>query len=283
MSETLNDTFRPDQRLAAALAAAQGEMSNAAFNADNPAFKGTRYANSRSHPRCAPFRTCPSTALSISAQITDVNTTECCCTTRLLHMQRPVGGEPIYPHPGERSPAHHGQRDHLCQALFVGGNPGIAGEKDDDDGNAAQDAVRRTATPPIHFSPNASARVSAQAKRDGDWQTLEQALADAQSAREVERLREEWVRDWYPAWKDDWRDSATEEFDKRLAEFSQPGALKQTLKDSIEAAALADASTTDEQVAKYHECWEWLEGATTLNDLVMRADNAGFRGRASRR
>ena len=54
-----------------------------------------------------------------------------------------------------------------------------------------------------------------------------------------------------------------------MAEFSQPGALKETLKDSIEA--------TDEQNAKFHECWEWLENSSTLTELVMRSDNAGFK------
>ena len=128
--------------------------------------------------------------------------------------------------------------------------------------------------------PPPKRKSSAQAKRDGDWPALEQALKDCQSAREVERLREEWVRDWYPSWKDDWRDSADEKFNERLAEFSQPGALKQTLQDSLrteDGSWQGSPSATDEQTTKYHECWEWIENATTLNELVMRADNPGFR------
>src|SRR6185436_1384346 len=110
---------------------------------------------------------------------------------------------------------------------------------------------------------------SAAAKRDGDWEKFEAALRDCQSAREVEKLRAEYQQNLYPAWNVDWRATAEQEFAKRLAEFSQPGALKQTLEDSIEA--------TDEQTAKFEECEEWLEGAKTLNELITRADNPGFR------
>jgi hypothetical protein len=150
---------------------------------------------------------------------------------------------------------------------------GIAAEVDDD-GNEANDAAKNgSALPSLP-----KRKSSAQAKRDGDWPTLEKALADCQSAREVERLRTEWVRDVYPSWKDDWRDAANEKFNERQAEFSQPGALKQTLKDSVNFLEIdSDPSATDEQVAKFHECWEWLQNAQTLNELVMRTDNPGFK------
>jgi hypothetical protein len=141
---------------------------------------------------------------------------------------------------------------------------GIAAEEDED-GNQANDAAKSTKSLPALPARKSSAA----AKRDGDWPRFEQALADCQSAREVEKLRSEYERDVYPAWNADWRDAATEAFAKRLAEYSQPGNLKQTLQDSIEA--------TDEQTTKFHECWEYLENAGTLTDIVARADNPGYR------
>ena len=143
----------------------------------------------------------------------------------------------------------------------------------DDDGNEAQDAAKNgNALPSLP-----KRKSSAAAKRDGDWPRFEQALADTQSASEVARLRNEYVREIYPTWNRDWQDTADQEFNKRLAEFSQPGSLKQTLQDSLERHPLHDEAATDEQTAKFHECWEWLEDSTTLTELVMRADNAGFR------
>jgi hypothetical protein len=142
---------------------------------------------------------------------------------------------------------------------------GIAAEEDED-GNAAQEGAKN-GTKTLPALP--ARKSSAAAKRDGDWPRFEQALRDCQSAREVEKLRAEYQSNIYPAWNQDWRDTAEQEFAKRQAEFSQPGALKQTLQDSLEA--------TDEQTAKFHECWEWLAGATTLNEIISRADNPGYR------
>jgi hypothetical protein len=112
---------------------------------------------------------------------------------------------------------------------------------------------------------------SAAAKRDKDWEKFEAALRDCQSARELEKLRAEYMSNVYPTWNRDWIDTAEQEFAKRLAEFSQPGSLKQTLQDSI------DPSATDEQTTKFAECWEWLAGANSLTEIVSRADNPGYR------
>jgi hypothetical protein len=141
---------------------------------------------------------------------------------------------------------------------------GIAAEEDED-GNAAQEGAKNGKSLPALPARKSSAA----AKRDGDWPRFEAALRDCQSAREVEKLRVEYMTNLFPAWNSDWRDAATEAFNKRQADFSQPGALKQTLQDSVEA--------TDEQSAKFEECEEWLEGAKTLNELITRADNPGFR------
>ena len=258
-SETINE-------LAAALAAAQGEMQNAAMSAENPHFK-SRYAD------LAAIRNATIPALSKNGlsilQAMSTNSTEMVLTTRLMHSSG-QWIESAYPIIFNERPHVMGSAITYAKRYSWSAITGIAAEVDDD-GNEAQDAAKN-GTRANPFFPDRKRKSSAQAKRDGDWQTLEKALTDAQSAREVERLREEWVRDWYPAWKDDWRDSATEAFDKRLAEFSQPGSLKDTLKDSI-----ATSIATDEQDVKFHECWEWLENASTLTELVMRADNAGFR------
>jgi hypothetical protein len=247
--------------LATALAAAQGAMENASFDAENPAFKGSKYATLAAI-RNATIPQLSKHGLSIS-QIMEMNGQGMLLVTRLLHTSG-QWMESHYPLPVSDRPHVMGSAITYAKRYSWAAIAGVATE--DDDGNAAQDAPKN-GTPANPFFPKRKS--SAQAKRDGDWPALEQALADAQSAREVERLREEWVRDVYPTWKDDWRDAANEKFNERLAEFSQPGSLKETLKDSIEA--------TGEQDAKFHECWEWLENASTLTELVMRADNAGFR------
>jgi len=269
MSDTLSNAGQgPVNELMAALAAAQGEMSNAPFDATNPHFK-SKYATLASI-RDATIPHLAKHGLSIH-QVTKMNGQGMLLVTRLAH----ASGQWIvseYPLPNTSKPHEMGSAITYARRYSWAAITGIAAEEDED-GNAAQDGAKNGN--PLPALPKRKS--SAQAKRDGDWKTLEQALADAQSAREVERLREEWVRDWYPSWKDDWRDSADEKFNERLAEFSQPGALKQTLKDSLERHPLHDEAATDEQTAKFHECWEWLENATTLTELVMRADNAGFR------
>jgi hypothetical protein len=263
--------------LAAALAAAQGEMQNAAMSAENPHFK-SKYADLAAI-RNATIPSLSKHGLSI-LQATWVGSTEMLLTTRLMHSSG-QWIEAEYPIVFNERPHVMGSAITYAKRYSWSAITGIAAEVDDD-GNEANDAAKNGSTLPSL----PKRKSSAQAKRDGDWPKLEQALADCQSAREVERLREEWVRDWYPSWKDDWRDSATEAFDKRLAEFSQPGALKQTLQDSLQdpeqrgklrAALSHPPEATDEQVTKYHECWEWLEGAQTLNELVMRTDNPGFK------
>jgi hypothetical protein len=261
--------------LLAALAAAQAEMSNAPYNQTNPAYK-SKYADLASI-RDATVPHLAKHGLSIH-QVMSTNGQGLVLITRLGH----ASGQWIvseYPIPSSDRPHVMGSAITYARRYSWAAICGVAAEEDED-GNAAQEGAKN-GTPANPFFPKRKS--SAQAKRDGDWATLEQALKDCQSAREVERLREEWVRDVYPSWKDDWRDSATEAFDKRLADFSQPGSLKQTLKDSIEyqepvtAAERFLQGAADEQDAKFHECWEWLENAATLTELVMRADNAGFR------
>jgi hypothetical protein len=262
MSETLG--HEPVNELMAALAAAQGEMSNAEKDAKNPAFTGSKYATLASI-RDATIPHLTKHGLSIH-QVMKMNGQGMLLVTRLAH----ASGQWVqseYPIPLSDRPHVMGSAITYARRYSWAAITGIAAE--DDDGNAAQDAPKN-GTPANPFFPDRKRKSSAQAKRDGDWATLEKALADAQSAREVERLREEWVRDWYPSWKDDWRDNANDAFNARLAEFSQPGALKQTLQDAVK-----DEHTSTETI--FHECWEWIENSSTLNELVMRSDNPGFK------
>jgi hypothetical protein len=225
VSDTLSNAGQgPVNELMAALAAAQGEMSNAPFDATNPHFK-SKYATLASI-RDATIPHLAKHGLSIH-QVTKMNGQGMLLVTRLAH----ASGQWIvseYPLPNTSKPHEMGSAITYARRYSWAAITGIAAEEDED-GNAAQDGAKNGN--PLPALPKRKS--SAQAKRDGDWPALEQALKDCQSAREVERLREEWVRDWYPSWKDDWRDSATEAFDKRLALFSQGEDLKQTLKDSI--------------------------------------------------
>jgi hypothetical protein len=253
-SETVNE-------LAAALAAAQGEMENAALNQQNPHFK-SRYADLAAI-RNATIPVLAKHGLSL-LQTTDFNPTDFLLTTRLMHSSG-QWVESIYPIPVSDRPHIMGSALTYARRYSWAALTGIAAEEDED-GNAAQDSAKN-GTRANPFFPDTKRKSSAQAKRDGDWPTLEKALADTQSAREVERLREEWVRDWYPTWKDDWRDAANEEFDKRLALFSRGEDLKQTLKDSIE----------DDEHADFRKCRDWLSAATTATDLVTRAKEEKYR------
>jgi len=268
MSDTLG--HEPVNELMAALAKAQAEMSNAPFNRENPHFR-SKYADLAAI-RDATIPHLAKHGLSVH-QVTKLNgDRDMLLLTRLGHSSG-QWIESVYPLPYSDKPhimgsaLTYGRR--YCWASICG----IAAEEDDD-ANAANDAAKNGTT----TKAMPARKSSAAAKRDGDWPRFEQALRDCQSAREVERLRTEYQRDVYPAWNSDWRDTAEQEFAKRLAEFSQPGALKQTLRDSLEQEApVDDGLATDAQVAKYLECWEWLANATTLNEIISRADNPGYR------
>jgi hypothetical protein len=253
MSEQINE-------LVTALAKAQAEMQNAPYNQTNPAFK-SKYADLASI-RDATIPALAKHGLSLF-QMTKLNGEGMSLVTRLAHSSG-QWIESTYPLPIADRPHIMGSAITYARRYSWAAICGIAAEADDD-GNEAQEGSKNGKSLPALPARKSSAA----AKRDGDWPRFEQALRDCQSAREVERLRTEYQNNLYPAWNVDWRDTAEQEFEKRLAEFSQPGSLKQTLQDSIEA--------TDEQTAKFEECEEWLEGAKTLNELISRADNPGFR------
>jgi hypothetical protein len=253
MSEQINE-------LVTALAKAQAEMQNAPYNQTNPAFK-SKYADLASI-RDATIPSLTKHGLSLF-QMTKLNGEGMSLVTRLAHSSG-QWIESTYPLPIADRPHVMGSAITYARRYSWAAICGIAAEADDD-GNEAQEGSKNGRSLPALPARKSSAA----AKRDGDWPRFEQALRDCQSAREVERLRAEYQQNLYPAWNQDWRDTAEQEFAKRLAEFSQPGALKQTLQDSLDA--------TDEQVAKYEECWEWLASANSLNEIISRADNPGYR------
>jgi hypothetical protein len=244
--------------LVAALAKAQGEMDNAPMLSENPHFR-SKYADLASI-RNATVPHLAKNGLALFQSISAVNGSGLLLVTRLAHSSG-QWVESAYPIPLDSKPHIMGSAITYARRYSWAAICGIAAEEDDD-ANAAQEGAKSKPALPARKS-------SAAAKRDGDWPRFEQALRDCQSAREVEKLRAEYMTNLFPAWNADWRDAATEALNKRQADFSQPGALKQTLQDSVEA--------TDEQTAKFEECEEWLEGAKTLNELITRADNPGFR------
>lgn len=101
---------------------------------------------------------------------------------------------------------------------------------------AASNAAAAAPEPIVIEHEPPKRKSSAAAKRDEDWPRFEKALNDCQSAREVERLQEEYRRDVYPAWNKDWREQADEAFMKALVLFTQAD-LPQTLADSVEETA----------------------------------------------
>jgi hypothetical protein len=182
-SEALNE-------LAAALAAAQGEMSNAAFNADNPAFKGTRYAN------LAAIRDATIPHLSKHGlallQTTDVNTTEMLLTTRLLHSSG-QWVESIYPIPVNDRPHVMGSALTYAKRYSWAAICGVASDKDDDDGNAAQDAAKNGGGAlPALPTKRTRAEISADANRKRqEYRDVEQDLLQIDNLAALDRYSRE--------------------------------------------------------------------------------------------
>jgi predicted DNA-binding protein YlxM (UPF0122 family) len=128
------------------------------------------------------------------------------------------------------------------------------------------------------FAPNGAARKSkqpedwgkpAQAKKNGDWEVFQAALMRCQSAAEVADLQEVYRETIYPNWSFKWKQSGEEEFEKRLAVFSKGDDLRETLEDSVAEVA----APTEAQVFVYRERVQWLQRATTPEDLKKHAKN----------
>jgi len=262
MSETLGR--EPVNELMAALAKAQGEMSNAPFDATNPHFR-SKYATLASI-RDATVPHLAKYGLSIH-QITKLNGDGMVLATRLAHSSG-QWIESVYPLPNSNKPHEMGSAITYARRYSWAAITGIAAEEDED-GNAAQEGAKN-GTKTLPALP--ARKSSAAAKRDGDWPALKAALADCQSAREVEKLRSEYRAEKYPAWNVDWQNVADEEFEKRLAEFSQGEALKDTLRDSLEddeAAHLRDELIENiQKMATEADLLAWKEGFAFRSDLA---------------
>jgi hypothetical protein len=249
----------PLSELMTSLAAAQAEMSNAAYNQQNPHFK-SKYADLASI-RDATIPALTKHGLSIHQVMQNNSSGNMVLATRLGHAS---GSwiESLYPIPYSDKPHIMGSAITYARRYSWAAICGIAAEEDED-GNAATDAAKNgTKAVPARKS-------SAAAKRDGDWETLKAALADCQSAREVERLRTEYQAHQYHAWNVDWRDVAEETFEKRLAEFSGAD-LKQTLQDSLEDPEQARVRIRDQMI-------EHIQQMTTEADLLVWKESPGFR------
>jgi ERF superfamily. len=189
-SETLNE-------LAAALAAAQGEMSNAAFNADNPAFKsGTSGTGYIRYANLAAIRDATIPHLSKHGlallQTTDVNTTEMLLTTRLLHSSG-QWVESIYPIPVSDRPHVMGSALTYAKRYSWAAICGVASDKDDDDGNAAQDAAKNGGSGhPALLTKRTRAEISADANRKRqEYRDVEQDLLQIDSLAALDRYSRE--------------------------------------------------------------------------------------------
>jgi len=271
-SEQIND-------LATALAAAQGEMTNAALNKTNPHFR-SKYAD------LAAVREATLPALS-KHQLAMVQTTHFdgdgtfILVTRLQHASG-QWMESVYPLPMMiDKPQVMGSAQTYARRYAWSGMCGIAAEEDDD-ANAAQENAGKYGAISVRKS-------SAKAKRDGDWEKLQADMRDAQSAVSLQRLWDGYRQGEYQTWNEDWRREAEELFGKRMAEFSAGKELKDTLEDSLEAElpekfapnarqraaspAKFPAATTA-QVEAYRERLAWLKGAKTPDELKERAKNA---------
>lgn len=247
-SETINE-------LATALAAAQGEMSNALLNKVNPHFRN-RYADLAA-VREATIPVLSKHKLAL-VQFTGFDGDGTfMLTTRLLHSSG-QWLESTYPLPmAPDKPQIMGSAQTYARRYSWAGICGIASEEDDD-ANATQDSK------PVG---NGVRKSSAAAKRDGDWGRLLHEMTDAQSAVSLQRLWDSYRDTEYKTWNQDWRREADELFAKRLAEFSSGDDLKQTLADSAELAP------TETQVFLYRERVKWLKSAKTPDDLKDRNKN----------
>lgn len=87
---------------------------------------------------------------------------------------------------------------------------------------------------------------SAAAKRDGDWNAFQANLLDVKSAIGLQKLWDDYRANVYPSWNQDWQREADEAFGKRLAEFSEPEHLVETLTDAQWLEKMQQAETKDD-------------------------------------
>jgi hypothetical protein len=250
--------------LMAALAKAQSEMDNAPMLSENPHFR-SKYADLASI-RNATIPALSKHGLSLH-QVTRIDGSGIVLVTRLGHASGQFI-DSVYPLPNSPKPHEMGSAITYARRYSWAAICGIAAEEDDD-ANAAQEGARQNS---IRAVP--ARKSSAAAKRDGDWPQFKAALADCQSAREVEKLRREYRAERYPAWNQDWKNVAEEEFEKRLAEFSGAD-LKQTLQDSVAEQAPDEDSRADAQLRD--RMIEHIQETSTETELLVWRESPEFR------
>jgi hypothetical protein len=244
--------------LATALAAAQGEMSNATLNRQNPHFR-SKYADLAA-VREATIPVLSKHGLALAQCTSFDGDGTFLLVTRLLHSSG-QWMESVYPLPMmPDKPQIMGSAISYSKRYSWTGMCGIASEEDDD-GNHAQEGAKSVNA--AVFVPNGSVRKSsAAAKRDGDWPKMLHDMDDAQSAVSLQRLWDSYRDTEYKTWNADWRREADELFAHRMAQFSRGDDLQETLADSVEA----EPQTRAEYVQRCHEV---IEAATEAEPLLV--------------
>lgn len=109
---------------------------------------------------------------------------------------------------------------------------------------------------------NGGKRVSsAQRGRDGEWDRLEADLLDCKSAADVAKLEKQYQGREYRQWSEAWRYKAEERFAQRMAEFSAPALLAETLRESVESTATPhEPETKAAYVQQSHDAIENMRG-----------------------
>jgi hypothetical protein len=236
--------------LATALAKAQAEMGNAAFNRVNPAFK-SKYADLASI-RDATMPALTKHGLSLF-QVTELNATEMLLITRLAH----TSGQwlqSVYPITVNERPHIMGSALTYARRYSWAAICGVAAEEDDD-ANAAQEGakngqpVKRTRQ---EISDDANRKRQQVRDVDADIQQIDNLVALDRYEREV----------------------LTPEFMAGLG--MKQWAVEQRVGERRRELENLQADALDDDHADFRKCRNWLGAATTATDLVRRAKDEKY-------
>lgn len=272
-------------KLATALAKAQAAIDDAAKDSTNPHFK-SKYAD------LAAVRTAIRGPLSENGiaytQLVSTSEDGVDITTLLIHGESgELIGDTLTMPLAQRTPQAIGSAISYGRRYSLMSIVGIAA--DDDDGEAAHERSHRDPTilyekPPRRKSieqqdrerpaivipgvnqPGEGRTHSAEARRQGGLDYLDQELLDCGSALSVQRLHEEYERDVFPKWPKAYKEPANMRFDGRMAEFSSGDDLKQTLRDSVTKTAVGGdihikLMNCDTRADYIRACHDWIENS----------------------
>ena len=251
-SETINE-------LAAALATAQGEMENAVMDAANPHFR-SKYATLASI-RNATIPALAKNGLAL-IQATELTTAEMLLTTRLVH----ASGqwlESVYPIPIVDKPHIMGSALTYARRYSWAALIGIAAEEDDD-GNEAQNAAKNGQPVPMKRTRE---QISAEANRKRqETRDVKQDIDQIDSLPKLDRYAREVLTPELMAGLGS----------KQWAVEQWIGEKRRELEATPEEEEEVYQRATAEQITKFREIQEYLDGAQDRADLKHRAGNAGY-------